>query len=133
MFSSFALLSGIALFSSIAAAVTHEVTIGSGLDFNPPFILVRRKSVIILKVELTAFQNATAGDIVSFTFTSNFSATQSTFDAPCTPLAGGLDTGLCVLSIQNFFELCFFDAFPHRIASTLQKTLMATYPQRNLI
>jgi hypothetical protein len=107
---SFALLSGIVLFSSAVAAVTHNINVGDNLKFNPPYI-VRCKSVIILKVELTAFQNATAGDVVSFTFTSNYSATQSSFDAPCTPKAGGLDTGLCVLSIQKFFNLCFLTHF----------------------
>jgi hypothetical protein len=72
---SFALLSGIVLFSSAVAAVTHNVTVGEGLSFVPPYI------------------NASSGDSVSFTFTSNFSATQSSFESPCSPQAGGLDTG----------------------------------------
>lgn len=73
----------------------------------------------MLKVELTVFQTAAAGDIILFSFTANnLSVTQSSFDAPCTPQAGGLDTGLCVLSIQKVFHCMFFDAFPYRIAST---------------
>jgi hypothetical protein len=45
------------------------------------------------------FQSAAVGDTVSFTFhPKNHTVTQSSFDAPCTPLPGGIDTGLCVLS-----------------------------------
>lgn len=76
IFSSFALLSGIALFSSAVTAVTHEIIVGNGLKFDPSYI------------------TAAAGDTVSFTFTSNnYTVTQSSFGAPCTPQAGGLDTG----------------------------------------
>ena len=41
------------------------------------------------------------------------------------PKLGDLDTGLCVLSIQDFFGCMFFDAFPHRIASAA--LVMAIY------
>lgn len=34
-----ALLSGIALFSSGVAAVTHEVQVGGGLQFDPSYIV----------------------------------------------------------------------------------------------
>lgn len=62
----------------------------------------------MLKVELIVFQIAAPGDIISFTFNSNYSVTQSSLEAPCTPQAGGLDTGLCVLSIQFFYTLYVF-------------------------
>src|SRR5258708_8544715 len=39
MFPSFALLSGIALFSSAAAAATLEIQVGGGLKFDPSFIV----------------------------------------------------------------------------------------------
>ena len=46
-------------------------------------------------------QSATPGDTVSFKFhPKNHTVTQSSFDAPCTPLYGGTDTGLCVLSLE---------------------------------
>ena len=49
--------------------------------------------------DIPLFQSAVARDTVSFTFQSgNHTVTQSSFDAPCTPLSGGVDTGLCVLS-----------------------------------
>jgi hypothetical protein len=39
MFPSFALLSGITLFSSAVAAVTHEINVGNGLKFDPSYIV----------------------------------------------------------------------------------------------
>jgi hypothetical protein len=39
MFPSFVLLSGIALFSSAVAAVTHDINVGNGLKFDPPYIV----------------------------------------------------------------------------------------------
>jgi hypothetical protein len=63
----------------------------------------------MLKVELTVFQTAAAGDTVLFAFTANnYTVTQSSFDAPCTPQAGGLDTGLCVLSTQKVLHTVVF-------------------------
>ncbi|KAK5661509.1 hypothetical protein OQA88_11413 [Cercophora sp. LCS_1] len=57
---------------------THSVTVGGpqGLAFNPPQL------------------QATPGDTVIFTFLSqNHTATQSAFETPCDPLAGGMDSG----------------------------------------
>ncbi|KAL2019453.1 hypothetical protein VTK56DRAFT_9658 [Thermocarpiscus australiensis] len=57
---------------------THSVTVGGpqGLSFNPSQV------------------SAAIGDTVIFTFLSqNHTATQSTFDKPCEPLAGGMDSG----------------------------------------
>ena len=39
MFLSLTLLSVIALFSSAVAAVTHEIIVGNGLKFDPPYIV----------------------------------------------------------------------------------------------
>ncbi|KAK1754572.1 hypothetical protein QBC47DRAFT_221087 [Echria macrotheca] len=66
--------------SPVAAGpgATHSVTVGgpTGLQFSP--------------VELVA----TPGDTVIFTFLSqNHTVTQSAFDTPCDPLAGGMDSG----------------------------------------
>lgn len=45
-------------------------------------------------------QYAEPGDTVAFKFyPKNHTVTQSTFDAPCSPLYGGINTGLCVSSI----------------------------------
>ncbi|ROT42468.1 hypothetical protein SODALDRAFT_319140 [Sodiomyces alkalinus F11] len=57
---------------------THSVTVGgpAGLIYHPESI------------------NAQVGDMVIFTFfAANHTATQSTFDSPCEPLAGGMDSG----------------------------------------
>ncbi|KAN0108992.1 putative plastocyanin-like domain protein [Russula decolorans] len=82
---SLALLSGMVLFTSAApwysppAPVTHYVNVSNdtaGLLYDPPYI------------------SAAVGDTVSFTFhPKNHTVTQSSFDAPCTPLPGGIDTG----------------------------------------
>lgn len=57
---------------------THSVTVGgpaAGLNFSPSQI------------------SANIGDMVIFTFLSaNHTATQSAFDTPCQPLAGGMDS-----------------------------------------
>jgi plastocyanin len=61
-----------------ATGATHSVTVGGpqGLAFNPPQLA------------------ATPGDTVIFTFLSqNHTATQSAFETPCDPLAGGMDSG----------------------------------------
>jgi plastocyanin len=61
-----------------ATGATHSVTVGGpqGLAFNPPQLA------------------AAPGDTVIFTFLSqNHTATQSAFDTPCDPLAGGMDSG----------------------------------------
>lgn len=57
---------------------THSVMVGGpqGLAFNPPQL------------------EAAPGDTVIFTFLSqNHTATQSAFETPCDPLAGGMDSG----------------------------------------
>ena len=114
IFTSLALLSGMVLFSSAApwysppAPVTHCVNVSNdtaGLIFDPPYIVSQPSSHYILTVVLTRpiFQAAVPGDTVSFKFhPKNHTVTQSSFDAPCTPLYGGTDTGLCVLFIQTY-------------------------------
>lgn len=60
------------------AQATHQVSVGGpkGLSFEPQEI------------------KAAVGDMVIFTFLSqNHTATQSAFDTPCDPLAGGMDSG----------------------------------------
>ncbi|EJT69384.1 hypothetical protein GGTG_13003 [Gaeumannomyces tritici R3-111a-1] len=60
------------------AQATHQVTVGGpkGLSFEPQEL------------------KAAIGDMVVFTFLSqNHTATQSAFDTPCDPLAGGMDSG----------------------------------------
>lgn len=60
------------------AQTTHQVTVGgpTGLQFSPSEI------------------KAAIGDMVIFTFLgNNHTATQSAFDTPCEPLAGGMDSG----------------------------------------
>ncbi|KAI0277925.1 hypothetical protein BGY98DRAFT_917609 [Russula aff. rugulosa BPL654] len=45
-------------------------------------------------------QSAAPGDIISFTFhPKNHTVTQSSFDAPCTPLYGGVDTGFVPVTL----------------------------------
>lgn len=61
-----------------APEATHTVTVGgeAGLVFTPPEI------------------KANVGDMVVFTFMSQMhTATQSSFNTPCDPLEGGMDTG----------------------------------------
>lgn len=61
-----------------AAAATHHVTVGgpAGLIFTPDNV------------------KANVGDMVIFDFLAkNHTATQSTFDNPCDPLEGGMNTG----------------------------------------
>jgi len=62
-------------------------------------------------------QSATPGDTVSFKFhPKNHTVTQSSFDAPCTPLYGGTDTGLYVLSTKDLSQHVFSDVFiPHSV------------------
>jgi plastocyanin len=63
--------------SAAPAGATHHITVGgeAGLVFTPPEI------------------SALPGDMVIFTFMSQMhTATQSGFDTPCEPLAGGMDS-----------------------------------------
>jgi hypothetical protein len=65
-------------------------------------------------------QSAAPGDIIWFKFhPKNHTVTQSSFDAPCTPLYGGVDTGLCVLSMSH--TASFSDMFfvPHSVPVAL--------------
>jgi len=66
----------LATLASTVSAANFPVTVGSGgLYFNPSSI------------------NANQGDTVSFTFfPKNHTVTQSTFTAPCKPMAGGIDS-----------------------------------------
>ncbi|KAF7340306.1 hypothetical protein MVEN_01949700 [Mycena venus] len=67
-----------ALLPAVLAQTTHSVQVGpnGNLVYDPPFI------------------TAAAGDTVRFTFNpKNHTVTQSSFDAPCVPLAGGASSG----------------------------------------
>jgi hypothetical protein len=119
IFASLALLSGMVLFSSAApwhspsAPITHHVNVSNdtaGLLYDPPYIVSQPQSLYIDRcADTPLFQSAAIGDTVSFKFhPKNHTVTQSSFDAPCTPLYGGTDTGLCVLSIQIFLTLRVF-------------------------
>jgi len=64
--------------AQIALAATIDVTVGGPgvLKFNPSSV------------------NANVGDVVRFIFNQkNHTVTQSTLESPCTPLAGGFDSG----------------------------------------
>jgi len=75
----FSLLS--AVFASLplfAHAAVWNITVGgsAGLVYTPPSV------------------NATTGDILHFIFeATNHTVTQSTFETPCSPLLGGVNTG----------------------------------------
>ncbi|KAN0108991.1 hypothetical protein V8E52_009774 [Russula decolorans] len=50
-------------------------------------------------------QSATPGDTVSFKFhPKNHTVTQSSFDAPCTPLYGGADTGFVPVTLGTYYD-----------------------------
>ena len=111
IFASFALLSGMVLSASAApwysppAPVTHWVDVSNDnaeLFYNPPYIVSQQTGHLISTVVLTRlFQSANIGDKISFKFhPKNHTVTQSSFEYPCTPLYGGVDTGLCVSSIS---------------------------------
>jgi hypothetical protein len=77
-------------------------------------------------VDTRLFQSASPGDTVSFKFhPKNHTVTQSSFEAPCTPLYGGIDTGLCVSSIQISHTTCFLMS-SYRIVCLLHWVLMTT-------
>jgi len=97
IFPTLALLSGMVLFSSAAPSgwyspgeytptpVTHYVNVSNdnaGLLYDPPYI------------------NAKVGERISFIFhPKNHTVTQSSFDAPCTPLYNGTDTGFIPVAL----------------------------------
>jgi len=69
--------------AQIALAATIDVTVGGPgvLKFNPESV------------------NANVGDVVRFTFNQkNHTVTQSTLESPCSPLAGGFDSGFMPVS-----------------------------------
>jgi hypothetical protein len=120
IFASLALLSGMVLFTSAApwysppAPVTHWVNVSNdtaGLLYDPPYIVSQSSSHYIERcADTPLFQSAAIGDTVSFKFhPKNHTVTQSSFDAPCTPLYGGVDTGLCVLSSIQIYHREFSD------------------------
>ena len=82
---------------------------------------MKQSLYIHLCADMFLVQSATPGDTVSFKFhPKNHTVTQSSFDAPCTPLYGGTDTGLYVLSIQIFSHCVFSHVFvPHSVPVTL--------------
>ncbi|KUJ22463.1 uncharacterized protein LY89DRAFT_538652, partial [Mollisia scopiformis] len=54
--------------------------------------------------------NAAIGDIIHFDFNStNHTVTQSTFAAPCSPLAGGFNTGFNQVNKLNHTGVIFRD------------------------
>src|ERR1700679_4255058 len=95
---SLALLSGMVLFSSAApshsppAPITHYVNVSNdtaGLIYDPPHIVSQpsSQSYIDLCADMSLVQRAAPGDTVSFKFyPKNHTVTQSSFDAPYTPL-----------------------------------------------
>ncbi|KAI0317488.1 hypothetical protein OF83DRAFT_138610 [Amylostereum chailletii] len=71
-------LAAVAALVPVASADTHAITVGINgtLTFTPNQVA------------------AAVGDIVQFTFVQkNHSATQTSFDTPCTPLPGGINAG----------------------------------------
>ncbi|KAG8856059.1 hypothetical protein FRB96_006626 [Tulasnella sp. 330] len=72
------LVAALALLPFAARAAVWDVTVGgtAGLVYTPPYV------------------NAAVNDTVHFTFNAkNHTVTQSSFEAPCTPLLGGVNTG----------------------------------------
>jgi len=68
----------LASLASTAFAANTQVQVGasSNLTFNPPSV------------------NASVGDTITFVFSpKNHTVTQSTFAAPCSPMANGVDSG----------------------------------------
>jgi len=73
-----ALVTTIGLLPILARAAIWDVTVGgtAGLVYTPPYV------------------NAAVGDRVHFIFNAkNHTVTQSSFQAPCVPLLGGVNTG----------------------------------------
>ena len=120
IFSVFALFSSLALLSLAAPqGKIHQITVGNntgGTIYNPNNIV--RQPIIISRLYRRAdslfIQNAAIGDTVIFVFNpKNHSVTQSSFAEPCTPLAGGFNSGLCVFShFDVSHALCSDTSFP---------------------
>ncbi|KAG8998270.1 hypothetical protein FRB94_006968 [Tulasnella sp. JGI-2019a] len=78
LFNAFSALVTLSVLPLMARAAVWDVTVGgaAGLVYTPPYV------------------NAAINDTVRFTFNfNNHTVTQSAFDAPCTPLLGGVNTG----------------------------------------
>ncbi|KAG8856058.1 hypothetical protein FRB96_006625 [Tulasnella sp. 330] len=78
MFFQSTLIAALATLPLAARAAVWNVTVGgsAGLVYTPPFV------------------NAAVNDTVHFTFNANnHTVTQSSFDTPCSPLLGGVNTG----------------------------------------
>jgi plastocyanin len=91
----------LSLLASTSAKTVPVVVGGSGLTFEPDHV-----------------DNAVTGDVIVFQFqTSGHTATQSSFDAPCSPLASGFDSGMCVASCDLMLALLTtfcFTGYPHQ-------------------
>jgi plastocyanin len=72
----FTLAPAVLAVAAVASATTIQVNVGqNGLEYTPPSI------------------NASVGDTVEFIFhPKNHTVTQSTFAAPCQPMANGIDS-----------------------------------------
>jgi len=138
------LLSGIALFPPTAAwptppiPVTHYVDVSNdiaGLVFDPPYIVSQPNSQCIDRFsDISLFQTAAPGDTVSFIFhPKNHTVTQSIFDAPCTPLFGGIDTGLCVLLCKYLSHRVFSDVFESHSVTVAPGTYYNNLPARKFL
>lgn len=80
--------------TSSAAKATHSVVVGANGD------LIYGPSQL----------NAAIGDIIRFDFNStNHTVTQSSFNAPCSPLAGGFNTGFNQVNKLNHTGVIFVD------------------------
>jgi hypothetical protein len=96
--------------------------------------LVNPSHYISIVVLTRLFQSAAIGDTVSFKFhPKNHTVTQSSFDAPCTPLYGGVDTGLCVLSSIQIYHREFSDMSSYRSVPVTLGTYYDDLPTREFI
>ncbi|KAN0131562.1 hypothetical protein V8E53_010670 [Lactarius tabidus] len=109
MFRPLALLSGIALFTSVARGAYLDVNVSNengDLNYYPSQLVS---------------QKANKGDIVRFHFVNEvevFTVTQSSLDHPCTPLSGGFDSGYMTadgLNGENPFEVYLSGKGPYYV------------------
>lgn len=93
---------GLALASSVAATV-YDIQVGDANGdtiYTPEAIVCAFLFCIDMQCAHLLLQFANVGDQVVFHFhQKNHTATQSSFAAPCSPLEGGLNSGLLVLGI----------------------------------
>ena len=78
--------------------ITHVVVGGPGsvVAYNPPSVVrpqfYKRLSTFLTRIYI--LQTAAVGDTVTFTFQQkNHTITESSLENPCSPLAGGFDSG----------------------------------------